>query len=276
MLFHLWKNDQHSTENFPWTLWPCCTSHVLPSCSIVTAATLTAGFFWLLQLRPAVRLSAPSGCDVNADDRWAPRKKHVSLYVFFTCILTLILFKIWLLTWYKMYLDFGYTYTVYGYRSKWYHLCLKCFSTNIYKKIVMHKDILSRRITTKTTVECVTTWHGESVCVPSVCLPSTKAALRHIGRFLSFTTSKCGLNCRCINYSWRCRLKNKPDVTEEVKALPTLLLVDDSLMSKHRCVFLFHCNQHDKNILGHICQDSEKGRQTIFIQGKGQRLRHPQ
>lgn len=41
---------------------------MLPSCSIVTAATVIPGFF-LLQLRPAVRLSAASGRDVNADDR---------------------------------------------------------------------------------------------------------------------------------------------------------------------------------------------------------------
>lgn len=118
MFFHLRKNDQHSAENFPWTLWPSCTSPCF------------------LDMHPYTR----------------------SLW---KC------FKIWLLTWYKMCLDFGYTYTVYGYRSKWYPLCLECFGTNVYKETVMHKDILSRRITTKTTVECVTTWHRESVCVHS-------------------------------------------------------------------------------------------------------------
>lgn len=176
MFSHLRQNDQHSTENFPRTLWPSCTSHVLPSCSIVTAATVTAGFFWLLQLRPAARLSAASGRDVNSDDRWPPRDKPRFLHMHPYTRSLWKCFKIWLLTWYKMCLDFGY-------RSKWYPLCLECFSTNVYKETVMHKDILSRRITTNTTVECVTTWHRESVCVPSVCLPSTKAALRHIGRF---------------------------------------------------------------------------------------------
>lgn len=63
---------------------------------------------------------------------------------------------------------------------------------------------------------------SDRIRLPSPCLwlcRSTQAPLRCIfflchSFFLAFAKSKWGLNCCWINYTWRCRLKNKFDVTK--------------------------------------------------------------